>query len=154
MWQAVTDLKPEQQGPALVLALTDKAQDEVLDLPTAEIKATDGVQKILAKLAEIYKKDSIDTAYEAFEKFIYYKKPEDMKMAAFVCEFERRYFKAKSHGCELSKSLLAFFLLNQAQLSQEKKELIKATIPKLEYDDMKSKLLKAREIFPPVTPIG
>ena len=53
LWQAVTDLKPEQQGPALVLALTDKAQDEVLDLPTAEIKAVGGVQKILAKLGEM-----------------------------------------------------------------------------------------------------
>ena len=39
LWQSITDLKKEQQGPALVLALTAKAQEEVLELPTAEIKA-------------------------------------------------------------------------------------------------------------------
>ena len=142
LWQAITDLKKDQQGPALVLALTEKAQDEVLELPSSEIKADDGVQKILAKLAKIYKKDSVDSAYDAFEEFIYFKRSEEMKMQTYVCEFEKRYSKAKRHGCELSKSILAFFLLNQAQLSIEKKNLIKATVEKLEYEDMKTKLLK------------
>ena len=142
LWQAVTDLKPEQQGPALVLALTEKAQDEVLEIPMTDIKGTDGVKKILDKLATIYKKDTVDSAYDAFEEFIYYKRPEEMKMQAYVSEFEKRHSKAKRHGCELSKSILAFFLLNQAQLGSEKKNLIKATIDKLEYEDMKAKLMK------------
>ena len=142
LWKSVTDLKPEQQGPALVLALTAKAQDQVLELPTSDIKATDGVTKIIAKLATIYKKDTVDSAYEAFENFIYFKRPEEMKMKEFVVEFEKRHVKAKSHGCELSESILGFLLLNQAQLAKEKKELVKATLDKLEYQKMKEKLLK------------
>ena len=142
LWQAVTDLKKEQQGPALVLALTEKAQDEVLDIPISNIKSNEGVSLIVAKLAKIYKKDTIDSAYDAFEEFIYFKRPEEMKIQTYVCEFEKRHSKAKRHGCELSKSILAFFLLNQAQLTIEKKNLIKATIDKLEYEDMRAKLLK------------
>ena len=65
-----------------------------------------------------------------------------MKMKDFIVEFEKRHVKAKNHGCELSVSILAFLLLNQAQLNSDKKELIKATIVKLEYEEMKTKLLK------------
>ena len=65
-----------------------------------------------------------------------------MKMMDFITEFERRHANAKTHGCELSSNVLAFFLLNQAQLEEEKKQLIKATITTLEYDEMKTKLSK------------
>ena len=87
LWQALTDLKPEQQGPALVLALTEKAQDEVLQLETSVIKSATGVTQILEKLGSIYKKDALDSSYEAFERFIYYKRPEEMKVKDFVAEF-------------------------------------------------------------------
>ena len=53
LWQSVTDLKPEQQGPALVLALTDKAQDAVLELDTSVIKSANGVKNIVDRLAKI-----------------------------------------------------------------------------------------------------
>ena len=142
LWQTITDLKPEQQGAALVLALTAKAQDQVLELPTSEIKAADGVKKILEKLGIIYKKDAVDSAYESFERFIYYKRPDEINVSDFVLEFEKRHLKAKSHGCLLSDDILGFLLLNQAKLSKEKKELIKATIDKLEYKKIKEKLLK------------
>ena len=54
LWQTITDLKAEKQGPALVLALSDKNQEHVLKLKTAEIKAQDGVQKILEKLGKVF----------------------------------------------------------------------------------------------------
>ena len=59
LWQAVTDLKPEQQGPALVLALNSKAADEVLEIETNIIKSSTGVVEILKKLSSIYKKDIV-----------------------------------------------------------------------------------------------
>ena len=99
LWQAITDLEAKQQGPALVLALTEKAQDEVLELETSEIKSETGVRKILEKLGQIYKKDAVDSAYEAFENFIYFKRPEDMQIKDFIVEYEKRQVKAKSHGC-------------------------------------------------------
>ena len=142
LWQAVTELKVEKQGPALVLALPPKAREAVLELQMSEIKGTTGVQLIIEKLATIYKKDKVDSAYEAFENFIYFKRKSDVKMADFISEFERRHVKAKTHGCELSSSVLGFFLLNQAQLEEEKKQLIKATLTKLDYEEMEGKLMK------------
>ena len=65
-----------------------------------------------------------------------------MKVSDFAVEFDKRHLRAKQHGCDLSKSILGFLLLNQAQLGTEKKELIKATIDKLEFDDVKAKIMK------------
>ena len=90
VWQLVTDLKPEKQGPALILAISGKAQEIVLELSLDEIKAADGVETILTKLRTIYRKDSVDTAYEAFERFIYFTRESSMKMTEYINEFERR----------------------------------------------------------------
>ena len=53
LWQLVTNLKAEQQGPALVLALTGKAKDIVLELEIDVLKSAQGVKTILEKLQEI-----------------------------------------------------------------------------------------------------
>ena len=142
LWQLVTDLKVEKQGPALVLSLTGKAKEAVLELEVKEISSATGVQQILDKLGKIYKKDKVDTAYESFERFIYFHREPEMNMSKFISEFESRYNKAKQHGCVLSTSILGFFLLNQAKLSESNKKLIKATITELEFEDIKTKLKK------------
>ena len=49
LWQAVTELKPEKQGPALVLALTQKARETALEIPVTEIKGSNGVEKNLER---------------------------------------------------------------------------------------------------------
>ena len=94
IWQLVTDLPSEKQGPAVVLVLSGKAQDAVLDMSVNDIKDKEGVDKILAVLGKIYKKDSVDAAYESFEQFIYFKREPSMDINTFITEFERRYTKA------------------------------------------------------------
>ena len=142
LWQLITELKPEKQGPALVLSLSGKAREIVFELSVEEISGEGGVKKITDKLDKIYKKDTVDSAYEAFEAFIYFKREQNMEIINFITEFERRFNKAKLHGCELSPSILGFFLLNQAQLSDDHKKLIRATISKLDFDEVKTKLMK------------
>ena len=70
----VTNLKPEKQGPALVLSLSVKDRETALELTEAELTAVTGVDSVIGKLKVLYKKDTIDTAYDAFEKFIYFKR--------------------------------------------------------------------------------
>ena len=142
LWTLVTDVKKEKQGASVVLSLTGKARDQVLELPFTDINCEDGVKNILKKLGSLYKKDTVDTAYETFERFIYFGRDTNKSMSTFINEFESRYNKAKDHSFELGDSSLAFFLLNQAKLSDENKKLIRATITKFEYEDMKSKLKK------------
>ena len=114
IWQLVTDLPKRKQGAALILALSEKDRDIALEISIDDIHSDEGVDKILDKLGKIYKKDSVDAAYEDFENFIHYRRPADMSISKFITEFERRYAKAEEHKCSLSSNILAYFLLNQA----------------------------------------
>ena len=142
LWTLTTDVPKKNQGPAIVLSLEGKALECVLELDVNDINSENGVDRILEKLGTIYKKDSVDTAYEAFENFIYFKREASMTITKYITEFESRHHKAKSHGFTLDSSTLAFFLLNQAGLSDDHKRLVRATISKLDFDEVKTKLKK------------
>ena len=57
-------------------------------------------------------------------------------------EFEKRLYKTKSCGTEMSEDILAHRLLKSANLSNEDKQLIKAILPELQYESMKDQLKK------------
>ena len=48
--------------------------------------------------------------------------------------------KTKSYGTEMSEDNLAYRLLKSAKLSHEHEQLIRATLPELQYDSMKDQL--------------
>ena len=73
IWKEFTSLEAKKQGPALFLTLEDEAQDAVLKLETAKIKAVDGVEQIITCLDKLFLKDKTQSAFEALEAFEDYK---------------------------------------------------------------------------------
>ena len=73
-----------------------------------------------------------------FEKFV---RPRNITIADYVIKFERLYFKAKWLKTKIL-GILAYSLLNSARLSREKKQLVKATISKMDHNTMKNQLRK------------
>ena len=142
IWQGFTSLDDTKQGPALFLALDDDAQDAVLELDPAKIKAKDGVDEIISCLDDLFKKDKTQSAFEALEAFEGYKRPKDLPMADFCNEFERLYNKTKTYGTTLSEDVLAYRLLKAANLSSHQEQLAKATITELKLITMKAQLKK------------
>ena len=65
-----------------------------------------------------------------------------MNMSTYISEFEKRYNKSKSEGFELSTGPLAYFLLNQARISDDHNKLIRATLTKMDFEQMSQKLKK------------
>ena len=65
-----------------------------------------------------------------------------MSIQSFLNELEERLFKTKSYGSVTSEDVLAYRLLKSANLSNHHKQLIKATLPELQYDLMKDQLKK------------
>ena len=53
IWQKLTSLEPEKQGPAIVLSLEWEAQDAILELSTNDITDKDGVDRIIARLKTV-----------------------------------------------------------------------------------------------------
>ena len=108
IWQKLASLKEEEQGPAVLFALHDEAQDAVLELESEVIAAKTGVKKIIECLDKLYLKDKTETAFNALEDFENYKRPTELSITEYCNEFEKRYNKAKSYGTTMSDDVLAF----------------------------------------------
>ena len=140
IWSAFTSLKPEQKGPALFFRLEkDEARDTIREVPLTQLQ-NDGIKTILGILDKMYLKDECTQAYEYYETFEKFKRPANMNINDYVLKFESLYHQAKSHKMEILDGVLAYRLLNNANLSHEEMQLVKATITEMTYENMKQKL--------------
>ena len=142
IWQQYTSLEKAKQGPALFLCLEEDAQDAILELPDTDISSDQGVEKIIECLNGLYLKDKTQKAYEAYEYFEMYKRPEGLGITEFVNEFEKRHNRTKAFGTIMSPDILAYRLLKFANLSEQNEQLAKATISDLTYEKMRIQLKK------------
>ena len=142
IWRTFSTLEPEKQGPAIVLSLEGEAQEAILELDTATLVKKDGVDKIIARLNKIYKKDELCEKYNALESFETYKRPSNTSIRDFLTEFEKRYNKTKSYGTIMSDDLLAYRLIKSANLPSSQEQLIRATVTDLKFDQVRSKITK------------
>ena len=137
IWRSFTELPAKRQGSALVFFLEDEALDAVLEIDEAETAGENGVDAIKNRLNRLFKIDSTITKYQAFESFMTSKRPSTKSIQACLDEFDKQLFKTT-----MSDDILAYQLLNSANLSTHHEELIKATIPDLQYNIMKDQLKK------------
>ena len=142
MWRCFAELPAKRQGSALVLSLEDGALDAVLEIDETEIAAENSVGTIITRLNHLFKKNSTIAKYQAFILFMTFKRPSTMSIQAFLNEFDKHLFKTKTYGTTMSYDILAYQLLKSAYLSTHHEELIKATIPDLQYNIMKDQLKK------------
>eukprot|EP00112_Aurelia_sp_Birch-Aquarium-sp1_P025873 Seg886.5 transcript_id=Seg886.5/GoldUCD/mRNA.D3Y31 product="hypothetical protein" protein_id=Seg886.5/GoldUCD/D3Y31 len=63
-------------------------------------------------------------------------------MREYLNNFEKLYTKIKAHNMELPDGVLAYRVLNSANLSEEEMKLCRATLTNLKYDKMIEQLLK------------
>ena len=79
-WKVQTDLPAEKQGVALASSLKGKALDAVLELTDTELKADDGVDKVVEKLDNLFKKNTLLEKIEDIELFENYSRPDGTTM--------------------------------------------------------------------------
>ena len=130
IWQAFTDLTDEKQGPAIFLTLEGKARETVLNLDIKEIKAKNGVESIVKALNKLYLKDKLQMAYETYDAFEKFRRPEKMSIKEYINEFERLLNNTKKYGSSMSSDILA------------SRQLIRATVKELTYDAMQLQFKK------------
>ena len=88
VWAELTKLEDAKKGSALWMTLTGKAKSVVQHMTIDEIKAADGLNKMLDKLEEVFKPDGNQAAYLAYQEFESFKRPNDMLINDFVIKFE------------------------------------------------------------------
>ena len=154
IWQALTTLDDAKQGPCLYLSLKGKAREAALELDIDAIKGEDGVNLILKRLDELYLEDTTQTAYLAYQNFETFKRPETMNMKDYLVKFEQLYTKIKDHQMVLPDGVLAYRVLNSANLSNEQMTLCRATMTDLKYDAMVKQLKRLFADAITSTPVG
>ena len=142
IWRKFSDLPVNRQGQALVLSLEDEALDAVLEIDESDISKENGIDFIIECLNRLFKKDSTVIKYQTLEAFMTFKRPSNMPIQAYLNELDKGLFKTKSYGTVMSDDILAYRLPKSANLSGYHEELVKATIPDLQYDIMKDQLKK------------
>lgn len=145
IWSSFTTLEKKKHGAAVLLTLDGSAEEAVLELELEIINSDDGLEKVLEKLDKLYLKDTTLEKFEALDKFDTYKRTSETSIQEHIHQFEKLYFKLKSHGTTISEDLLAYKLLKSANLSKQDEKLAKGTVTELTLISMKAQLKK---IFP------
>lgn len=152
VWQLIKSASDVEEGPYLFRALKGKARDAANELTIDEIGSKDGLKLILAKLDTLYEADKNQRIYTELEGFEKFKRSNSMTMSDYLVEFERRHTKLKSDNCVYPDGVLAYKVLQGANLSSEHASLCKATINTggWSYTAVKAQIKK---IFSDVIPI-
>ena len=140
IWQCLTDLEVKKQGPAIYLSLDEKIRKTCSDIKVKDLNSEGGVDILINKLEALFAKDSNQAAYLAYDKFETFKRPVDMTIVDFINEFERLYNNIKKYEMELPTGVLAYRLLKSADISEDKQQLARATLPSFSYECMKKQL--------------
>ena len=131
--ESFTSLEKKKRAPAIFLTLMGQAHDAVLEMDIEKLTGDDGVDELLKTLDVLYLRDECTLAYEAYEAFEKYLRPEDLSITDYIIQFEGLYNKAKSFKMEIHDGVLAYQFLNNANLNESHKQLIRATVSEMKY---------------------
>ena len=137
IWQCVTDLQKKKQDPVEYLSLTDKIRKSCNYILVRDLNKDDRLDTIIRKIKSLYAKDTNTLGFMAYDKFDNFKRPDDMNIANYISVFERLNNQIKHLDIEIATGVLVYKVLRNANKSNEKQQLIRATIVTLTYDNMK-----------------
>ena len=103
LWHTHSQLTGPRQAAALILSLEGDAQDATLRVPEEEINKDDGVDKMILKLNELYKTDSILSKFQTLEAFKTFKHTSIMPLEKLINKFDRRLYNVKTFGTTMAE---------------------------------------------------
>ena len=144
IWKRVTDVAKRKQGLLVVMALTGRARQIGLQLKADELDRDNGLDVLVKKLDECYKRDDTDYAYEAYSTFEKFTRVEGMSISAYILEFEKLNDRAKNYNMVLPDAVLAYKLLENASFDEKERQMVLSACTELKYEKVKSSM---RRIF-------
>ena len=145
LWSLCCKLDKKEQGPAVALSLSGNAGQSALDIDVETLNSDGGLQAVINKLNGLYLKDVNQRIYVAMKNFEQYKRPPNTSIDNYLTEFDIRYNRLKAHSIQLPDAVLAYRLLESANLEQSKSELVRATINNMSFTEMKAQLRKLED---------
>ena len=146
LWSLCCKLEKEEQGPALALSLSGNARQAAMDIDMTTLNSAGGLQAVINKLNGLYLKDVNQRIYVALKSFETFKRTESCSMDNYLNEFDIKYSKLKSHGIVLPDVVLGYRMLESANLSKNRSELVRISAEQMTYNQIKAQLRKLEDI--------
>ena len=108
-----------------------------------KLKKDDGLDKLVAKLHELYGVSNEQATFSAYEKFETFQRSEGMNINDHINEFEQLNQKLVTYNKELPSAVRAYQLFKKMQIYQMKNEILpelQYTVPDLTYESMKKQI--------------
>ena len=112
------------------------------DIKVLDLKKDNGLTVLITTIKSVYAKDVNTLAYMEYDQFKSFKQPHEISIVDYINKFECSNNKIRQFDMILTTGVLAYKVLNNANISSEKKHLIRTTIVTLTYENM-TKQLKA-----------
>ena len=125
----------KRQGLVVALSLTGKYRDVATNIDLQSLDSEDGMETLLRKMDEKFKRDDIDCAFEYYQKFESFRRG-NKSMSDFILEFEKLNERLISKGLTLPDNILGCKLLEVAELQPTQKQMVLSAVTKLDFDDM------------------
>ena len=146
IWQAANEelgVKAKVQACVLFESLDGIPRETVLsELDVSDISTDDGVENIINTLDNYFMGNELQNAYNSIDNLFNYKRDKSWSVENFIVEFQLRVNKVKKSGTILPEGVLGYTLLNCANLTQDKHDMVKATCDVLNFKNVKAQLEK------------
>ena len=110
------------------------------NIKVEDICGARGYELIMAKLEEVFAKDKEQELFNSCREFETFKRKPEMSINEYITEFERLYGKLSSENMTYPDSVLAYKLLINANISEEKQQMCRATMGKLSLENITKQL--------------
>ena len=108
------------------MTLYGKVLGNILELNEEQISYDQGVDRIILRLTDLYKKDELNEKFEDFGKTCRVRQPET-SLQQFNVDFNQKYHKLRQHVTTITEDLFAFKLLKAAILTSHQINLLQSS---------------------------
>ena len=117
-WSHLTGMAHEGRGISVALSLGGRAARIAQAIPHHILAQRFGLYVLMQRLSHDLGQESQDRIRGAAKDFMDFRRPRSMSASESIAEFERRYEVATEHGLQVSRTLLATYLLEWANLNE------------------------------------
>ena len=137
LWCSVSLLKTPEQGVALALSLSGTARIKATTIPEDELKAENGLERVLREIKSLFEKDSVDAKYKVLKELEEFVRPDDQSIMQYIIMFELKLRTAEdvSGGNPYSDAMQAYKLICGARLSETDERIVRSSCKEYKYEE-------------------
>ena len=149
IWLLGTGCPKEKQAARLALQMKGRAKEVALGVSTEQLSSENGVKILLDTIEKVFGRDKTDSLFSAIESFENFIRPANQNMSDFISEFSTRLGELRQqagvddHHKLYGSQVLAYRLLEQSNISDEQKRLLRATCVEISLECMITQMKRA-----------